>query len=149
MATNNSPLLFNASHIDTCYAYRGKADDESYFDWQRMANELEGKFYGWDRQSHGLSGRTSHRATLGAVAAEDGCFTRIREICDQYGVLLILDEVMCGMGELGLCLLVITIQYDQYYYYYQGLGAGYQPIGATLCSKIFLMLSKRGAAFST
>ncbi|MGB0440724.1 MAG: aminotransferase class III-fold pyridoxal phosphate-dependent enzyme, partial [Paracoccaceae bacterium] len=64
-----------------------------------------------------------------------GYFQRIREICDQYGVLLILDEVMCGMGRTGhlfaceaegitpdiLCIA-------------KGLGAGYQPIGAMLCS---------------
>ena len=39
-----TPLLFSASHIDACYAYRGRADNESYFDYgQRMANELEGE----------------------------------------------------------------------------------------------------------
>mgnify|MGYP005734897883 FL=1 len=40
-------------------------------------------------------------ATLGAVPAVDGYFQKIRNICDQYGVLLILDEVMCGMGRTG------------------------------------------------
>ena len=74
-------------------------------------------------------------ATLGAVTAAPGYFKRVREICDRYGVLLILDEVMCGMGRTGslhACaqegvapdLLVIA----------KGLGGGYQPIGAVLVS---------------
>src|SRR6185312_12269189 len=72
-------------------------------------------------------------ATAGAVAAVPGYFKRIREICDRHGVLLILDEVMCGMGRTGTLhactqegiapdLLVIA----------KGLGGGYQPIGAVL-----------------
>ena len=87
-------------------------------------------------------------ATLGAVAAEDGYFTRIREICDQYGVLLILDEVMCGMGRTGSLFAcnhdpvrpdIITIA--------KGLGAGYQPIGATLCSKNIFDAIEAGSGF--
>ena len=74
-------------------------------------------------------------ATAGAVPAVPGYFKRIREICDRYGVLLILDEVMCGMGRTGTFFAceqdgvrpdIITIA--------KGLGAGYQPIGAMLCS---------------
>jgi adenosylmethionine-8-amino-7-oxononanoate aminotransferase len=74
-------------------------------------------------------------ATARAVPAVDGYFKRIREICDTYGILLILDEVMCGMGRTGTLFAceqddvrpdIITIA--------KGLGAGYQPIGAMLCS---------------
>ena len=74
-------------------------------------------------------------ATLGAVPAVSGYFTRIREICDRYDVLLILDEVMCGMGRTGTLFAyeaediqpdIVTIA--------KGLGAGNQPIGAFLCS---------------
>ena len=74
-------------------------------------------------------------ATLGAVPAVEGYFPRIREICDRYGVLLILDEVMCGMGRTGTLFAsehdgiapdIVTIA--------KGLGAGYQPVGAMLCS---------------
>ena len=74
-------------------------------------------------------------ATLGAAPAVHGYFTRIREICDQHRVLLILDEVMCGMGRTGTLFAceqdavrpdIVTIA--------KGLGAGYQPIGAMLCS---------------
>jgi adenosylmethionine-8-amino-7-oxononanoate aminotransferase len=74
-------------------------------------------------------------ATAGAVPPVPGYFKRIREICDRYGVLLILDEVMCGMGRTGTLFAceqdgvapdIVTIA--------KGLGAGYQPIGAMLCS---------------
>ena len=74
-------------------------------------------------------------ATLGAVTAVPGYFKRIREVCDRHGVLLILDEVMCGMGRTGSLFAaeqegitadLITVA--------KGLGAGYQPIGATLVS---------------
>jgi adenosylmethionine-8-amino-7-oxononanoate aminotransferase len=85
-------------------------------------------------------------ATLGAVPAVEGYFTRIREICDRYGVLLILDEVMCGMGRTGhlfacaaegispdiLCIA-------------KGLGAGYQPIGAMLCTRKIYETIGRGS----
>lgn len=72
-------------------------------------------------------------ATAGAVPAVPGYLKRIREICDRHGVLLILDEVMCGMGRTGHLFAcaedgvvpdMITIA--------KGLGAGYQPIGALL-----------------
>jgi adenosylmethionine-8-amino-7-oxononanoate aminotransferase len=86
-------------------------------------------------------------ATLGAVPAVEGYFKRIREICDTYGVLLILDEVMCGMGRTGhlfacdadgvapdiLCIA-------------KGLGAGYQPIGAMLCTADIYEAIERGSA---
>jgi adenosylmethionine-8-amino-7-oxononanoate aminotransferase len=74
-------------------------------------------------------------ATLGAVAAVPGYFKRIREICDRYGVLLILDEVMCGMGRTGT---LHAIEQEgisgDLQTIAKGLGAGYQPIGAVLVS---------------
>ncbi len=63
----------------------------------------------------------------------DGYFKRIREICDKYGVLLILDEVMCGLGRTGVlhaCTgegVVPDLLIDA-----KGLGAGYQPLGTVM-----------------
>ena len=75
-------------------------------------------------------------ATAGAVTAAPGYFKAIREICDRYGVLLILDEVMSGMGRTGtlhaceqegIAPDLMTVA--------KGLGAGYQPIGAVLVAE--------------
>ena len=72
-------------------------------------------------------------ATMGAVPPVPGYFRAVRAICDRYGMLLILDEVMCGMGRTGTLFAceqegvrpdLVTIA--------KGLGAGYQAIGATL-----------------
>ena len=72
-------------------------------------------------------------ATTGCVTALPGYFQRVREICDRYGALLILDEVMCGMGRTGTMHaweqegVTPDIQVIA-----KGLGGGYQPIGGIL-----------------
>ncbi|WP_122075773.1 aspartate aminotransferase family protein [Pseudophaeobacter sp. EL27] len=131
------PLLIDVSHIAPCYEYADCGRGESAFDYgQRVANELETEILRLGPETvMGFIAEPVVGATSGAVPAVPGYFKRIREICDKYGVLLILDEVMCGMGRTGhlfacdaegvapdiLCMA-------------KGLGAGYQPIGAMLCS---------------
>jgi adenosylmethionine-8-amino-7-oxononanoate aminotransferase len=98
-----SPLMIETSHISPCYPYRGLAEGETEFDYgQRVANALETEILrlGED-QVMAFVAEPVVGATLGAVPAVEGYFKRIREICDRYGVLLILDEVMCGMGRTG------------------------------------------------
>ncbi|HBV78233.1 MAG TPA: aspartate aminotransferase family protein [Alphaproteobacteria bacterium] len=145
-----APLLFTASHIEPCYRYRGKADGESDHAYgQRMANALETEILrlGADKVMAFLAEHVVG-ATLGAVAAEWGYFTRIREICDRYGVLLILDEVMCGMGRTGS---LFACDHDQVrpdiIAIAKGLGAGYQPVGAMLCSKEIYAAIAEGSGF--
>ena len=145
-----SPLMLDTSHIAPCYAYRGKETGESDFDYgQRVANELEVeiKRRGED-QVMAFVAEPVVGATLGAVPAVNGYFKRIREICDSYGVLLILDEVMCGMGRTGSLFAyeqegiepdILTIA--------KGLGAGYQPIGATLCTDKIYQAIENGSGF--
>ncbi|HUN49636.1 MAG TPA: aspartate aminotransferase family protein, partial [Candidatus Sulfotelmatobacter sp.] len=132
-----APLLIDVTHIAPCYAYRHRAEAESEEAYgRRTADELEAAILRLGPASvAAFVAEPVVGATLGAVAAVPGYFRRIREICDRYGVLLILDEVMCGMGRTGslhACtqegiapdLLVIA----------KGLGGGYQPIGAVLVS---------------
>ena len=145
-----APLLFTTSHIEPCYRYRGKADGESDHAYgQRMANALETEILrlGADKVMAFLA-EPVVGATLGAVAAEWGYFTRIREICDRYGVLLILDEVMCGMGRTGS---LFACDHDQVrpdiIAIAKGLGAGYQPVGAMLCSKEIYAAIAEGSGF--
>jgi adenosylmethionine-8-amino-7-oxononanoate aminotransferase len=74
-------------------------------------------------------------ATGGCVPAPEGYFRAVRAICDRHGALLILDEVMCGMGRTGT-----THAWEQegiapdIQAIAKGLGGGYQPIGAMLAS---------------
>jgi len=145
-----APLLFTASHIEPCYRYRGKADGENDHAYgQRMANALETEILrlGADKVMAFLA-EPVVGATLGAVAAEAGYFTRIREICDRYGVLLILDEVMCGMGRTGS---LFACDHDRVrpdiIAIAKGLGAGYQPVGAMLCSKDIYEAIATGSGF--
>ena len=132
-----APLLIDVSHIAPCFEYRGREDAESAEDYGlRVANELEDEILrlGPD-QVMCFVAEPVVGATLGAVPAVDGYFRRVREICDTFGVLLILDEVMCGMGRTGTLFAheqegispdICTIA--------KGLGAGYQPIAAMMCS---------------
>jgi len=137
-----TPFLMNTvSHISTCNPYRFQEDGESLEDYGlRAAQDLEDEILrlGPDTVAAFVA-EPVVGATAGALVAPPGYFKRIREICDQYGVLLILDEVMCGMGRVGTTFAseqegivpdLITVA--------KGLGAGYQPIGALLVSgKIF------------
>jgi adenosylmethionine-8-amino-7-oxononanoate aminotransferase len=145
------PLLIETHHIDPCYAYRLQDAGESDAAYAaRAAQALEDKILelGSD-QVIAFVAETVVGATAGAVPPVADYFKRIRAICDRYGVMLILDEVMCGMGRTGTLhaceqdgiapdLLVIA----------KGLGGGYQPIGAVLLSaKIFEAFSKGSGFF--
>ncbi len=131
------PLLLDVSHIAPCYEYRLRAEDESAFDYgQRAAQELEDEIQRLGPDTvMAFVAEPVVGATAGAVPAVEGYFRRIREICDRYGVLLILDEVMCGMGRTGY---LFACEADgiapDILCIAKGLGAGYQPIGAMLCS---------------
>ena len=131
------PILPETHHVSPCYAWRDQRPEETPDDYAaRLAQELEDKILelGAD-QVIAFVAEPVVGATLGAVPAVPGYFRRIREVCDKYGVLLILDEVMCGMGRTGTIFAqeqegvsadITTIA--------KGLGGGYQPIGATLLS---------------
>ncbi|MGF1607917.1 MAG: aspartate aminotransferase family protein [Kiloniellales bacterium] len=129
------PLLIETHHIAPCYAYRDQRPEESEEVYgRRVADELEAKILQLGPDSvAAFIAETVVGATAGVVPPVPGYFRRIREICDRYGVLLILDEVMCGMGRTGSLYAceqdgvapdILTCA--------KGLGAGYQPIGAVL-----------------
>lgn len=144
------PLLIDVSHVSPCYAYRGKRageTDEAYA--ARLAAELETEMLrlGGDKVVAFVA-ETVVGATLGAVEPVPGYFKRVRDICDRYGVLLILDEVMCGMGRCGA-----LYAFEQegivpdLVCVAKGLGAGYQPIGAVLVSKKIYDVIVSGTGF--
>ncbi|MFP7571083.1 aspartate aminotransferase family protein [Marivita sp. S2033] len=145
------PILMDVSHIAPCYEYVDRAPDETSFDYgQRVAQELEDEILRLGRDSViAFVAEPVVGATMGAVPAVEGYFKRIREICDTYGVLLILDEVMCGMGRVG-SLFACDIEgvVPDILCIAKGLGAGYQPIGAMMCSaKIYQAISDGSGFF--
>jgi adenosylmethionine-8-amino-7-oxononanoate aminotransferase len=143
-------ILLDISHIGECYEYRGRRPDETAVAYgQRMADELEAEIQRLGpSQVAAFIAEPVVGATMGAVPAVPGYLQRIREICDRHGVLLILDEVMCGMGRTGTLhaceqdgvapdLLVVA----------KGLGAGYQPIGAVLVHGRIVQAMRAGSGF--
>ncbi len=132
-----APLLIEAHHIAPCYAWRDRRDGESEESYGlRVADELDAKIRDLGPETvMAFVAEPVVGATAGALPAVPGYFRRIREICDRHGVLLILDEVMCGMGRTGtlhaceqegIAPDIMTVA--------KGLGGGYQPIGAMLAS---------------
>jgi len=145
-----SPLMIETSHISPCYEYRGRRDDETAFEYgQRVANELETEIQRLGAENvMAFVAEPVVGATAGAVPPVEGYFKRIREICDQHGILLILDEVMCGMGRTGS---LFACEQDgvspDILAIAKGLGAGYQPIGAMLCSAEIYAAIENGSGF--
>src|SRR6516225_3451474 len=131
-----APLLSAAfSHVTPAFAYHEKRDNESDADFvARLASELEAEFQrlGPDTVAAFIA-EPVVGATAGCVPAPEGYFRKVRDICDRHGALLILDEVMCGMGRTGT-----THAWEQegiapdIQAIAKGLGGGYQPIGAML-----------------
>jgi len=132
------PLLIETSHISPCYAYRDQAPGESEAAYgRRVADELEAEILRLGSETvAAFIAEPVVGATAGALPAVPGYFKRIREICDAHGVLLILDEVMCGMGRTGThyaCEQEGVV--PDLLSCAKGLGAGYQPLGAVLAGE--------------
>lgn len=130
------PMLFDWPRIEPCYAYRHQLATESEQDYgTRAANYLQQEIdrVGAENVAAFIA-EPVVGATLGVVPAAMGYFKRIREICDQNNILLILDEVMCGAGRTGN---YFAFEADQIVpdivTLAKGLGGGYQPIGAVIC----------------
>jgi len=145
-----APLLAPVQHVSPCYAYRDLRPDETPEQYgQRLAQELDAAIVAAGPQRViAFVAEPVVGATLGAVPPVPGYFRGLRYVCDRHGVLLILDEVMCGMGRTGTLYAceqegvvpdIVTIA--------KGLGAGYQPIGAALLSQRVFDAFERGSGF--
>ncbi len=145
-----APLMVETSHIAPCYEYRDRREDESAGDYgKRVANELEAEITRLGAENvMAFVAEPVVGATAGALAPVPGYFKRIRDICDRNGVLLILDEVMCGMGRTGT---LFACEQDgiapDITAIAKGLGGGYQPIGAMLCSARIYAAIEQGSGF--
>ncbi|MBM3536791.1 MAG: aspartate aminotransferase family protein [Alphaproteobacteria bacterium] len=145
-----APLLIDVAHVSPCYEYRDRRPDETAERYgERLAQELEAKIRELGADSvMAFVAETVGGATAGVIPPVPGYFRRVREVCDRYGVLLILDEVMCGMGRTGTLhaceqegitpdLMAIA----------KGLGGGYQPIGAVLLQQKIYDAFAKGSGF--
>ncbi|MFK7792254.1 MAG: aspartate aminotransferase family protein [Devosiaceae bacterium] len=145
------PMLSPAMHhVSQCNAYRGQEPgetDEAYTD--RLAQELDDKIEELGSDSvAAFVAEPVVGATMGAVPPVAGYFAKMKAVCERHGVLMILDEVMCGMGRTGTLFAceqenvtpdMIAIA--------KGLGAGVQPIGALLVSDTIYDTLQGGSGF--
>jgi adenosylmethionine-8-amino-7-oxononanoate aminotransferase len=142
------PLLIDVTHVSPCYEYRDRSDDETPEQYgQRLVAELEATIERIGPESvMAFVAETVGGATAGVLLPVPGYLKGVRELCDRHGILLILDEVMCGMGRTGTLhaceqdgvvpdLLTIA----------KGLGGGYQPIGAVLAQGRLVDAFRRGS----
>ena len=131
------PLLIDVSAVDPCFEYRFAESGETAEEYGlRVARSLEREILRLGPETIiAFLAETVVGATAGAVPPAGDYLKHVRAICDRYGVLLILDEVMCGSGRTGTFLSceqdgvvpdIVTLG--------KGLGAGYQPIGAVVCT---------------
>ena len=145
-----APMLFPSHHVSPPYAYRDLGAGETLAAYgERLAAELDAKIKALGPQTViAFVAETVGGATQGCTTPPPGYFKRAREICDRHGILLILDEVMCGMGRTGTLhactqegiapdLMAVA----------KGLGAGYQPIGAVLLSEKVYAAFRDGSGF--
>ena len=143
-------MLMDVGHIQPCYAYRNQLDGETEEEYGlRAADELEAEIQRLGPETViAFVAETVVGATAGVVPPVKGYFKRIRDICDRHGVLLILDEVMCGMGRTGTTFAceqdgiapdIVCIA--------KGLAGGYQPIGAALVSAKLFQAFRDGSGF--
>jgi adenosylmethionine-8-amino-7-oxononanoate aminotransferase len=144
------PLLIDVEHVAPCYPYRDLAPGETPEAYgQRLADELDATIrrLGPDKVIAFVA-ETIGGATAGVLVPVPGYFKAVREVCDRHGCLLILDEVMAGMGRSGTLYAsepegivpdLVTIA--------KGLGGGYQPIGAVLAQRKIVDAMSAGSGF--
>jgi len=145
-----APLLIDVEHVAPPYAYRDRRPDETDVQYgARLIAEIEQTIerVGGD-QVIAFVAETVGGATSGCLTAPPGYYRAVRELCDRHGILLILDEVMCGMGRTGTLhaceqegvapdLMAIA----------KGLGGGYQPVGAVMVSGRVIDAIAQGSGF--
>ena len=145
-----APLLIDVTHVSPCYPYRDLQPGETPEAYgQRLARELDEAIQRvGPAKVLAFIAETVGGATAGVLVPVPGYLKAVREVCDRHGVLLILDEVMCGMGRTGTLHAceqdgvvpdLMTIA--------KGLGGGYQPIGAVLAQRRIVQALSRGTGF--
>ena len=145
-----APLLIDVTHVSPCYEYRDRRANETAEAYgARLAAELEETVNRLGPDSIiAFVAETVGGATAGCLPPVPGYFRSVREVCDRYGILLICDEVMCGMGRTGT---LHAIEQDgvvpDLMAVAKGLGGGYQPIGGVLVHERIVDALDKGSGF--
>ncbi|CAI6336483.1 unnamed protein product [Periconia digitata] len=131
--------LMEVRHAMPCDSYRGQGQDESDEGYvTRLIDDMEAQIRnaGEDRVA-GVIIEPIVGAALGCMPPVSGYLQAVRDLCDRYDLLLIFDEIMCGMGRSGT-----------YYHAWQhenvapdilltgkGMAAGHFPISGMLINR--------------
>lgn len=148
----------HVSHVSPAFAYRYAKASETEDDFTyRLLRELEDELLrvGPDRVAAFIA-ETVGGATAGCVVAPRGYLAGVRELCDKYDILLILDEIMCGSGRCGT---FFAFSYDEarderriepdIVTLAKGLGGGYAPIvGVMIHGRVVDVLRRGSTAFN-
>ncbi|KAI6780340.1 aminotransferase [Emericellopsis cladophorae] len=138
----------HVTHVSPPFAYRYQGDAESEEDFtNRLVQEVEDEFLrvGTDNVI-AFVGETVIGATAGCVTPPKGYWAGIQAVCQRYGILLILDEVMCGSGRCGapFAFLQENVQPD-IVTVAKGLGGGYAPIAGVLMNQKITDVIRNGS----
>ncbi|KAK1723567.1 aminotransferase class-III [Colletotrichum acutatum] len=141
-------LLPNISRVSACNPYRGMSEGQTEQEYvTQLADELDQKFQELGPNSVcAFVAEPVVGATLGCIPALPGYFKAMRKVCDKYGALLILDEVMSGMGRCGSLHAwqqegaIPDIQTLA-----KGLGGGYAPMAGMLINHLVADALKNGS----
>ncbi|HEY4137969.1 MAG TPA: aspartate aminotransferase family protein, partial [Casimicrobiaceae bacterium] len=143
-----APLLIDVARVSPCFEYRERANDESQNDYtNRLIAELEATLDAVGPEKViAFCAEPVVGATAGAVPPTPNYFRRVRDLLDRHGILLIADEVMCGMGRTGT---LYAIEQEgvgpDLVAIAKGLGGGYQPIGAVLAQRRIVEALRNGS----
>jgi adenosylmethionine-8-amino-7-oxononanoate aminotransferase len=137
--------------VGPCYEYRDRGAGETQDAYTaRLLKEIEDTFITTGPEKIiAFCAETVGGATAGVLPPTPGYFRGVRALCDRYGILLIADEVMCGMGRTGTLYAFEPEQIiPDIVVIAKGLGGGYQPIGAFLAhNRIIDALRQKSGSF--
>lgn len=95
------PMIPGFSHIPAPDPYHYPMPEDGSSQGVAAANELEKEILKQGPETVAMFIAEPVQGAGGVIVAQDDYFARIREICDQYEVLLVSDEVITGFGRTG------------------------------------------------
>ncbi|GAM40296.1 aminotransferase [Talaromyces pinophilus] len=145
-------VLNNVSYVSATYAYRGQLEGESEEEYSaRLVQELDEQFQSVGPETViAFVAEPVGGATAGCITAPKGYYQGVRRLCDRYGILLILDEVMCGSGRTGTYFAFEQEGpgvYPDLLTMGKGLGGGYAPMGAVLAHEKVIRGLQSGSSY--